>query len=62
MYTIYIIEFKLNDTADAALEQIKEKKYYEKFLGDSRDILLIGAAFSKQTRQIEEYKTENCNG
>jgi hypothetical protein len=29
---VYIFELKVNSSATAALEQVKEKKYYEKYL------------------------------
>jgi hypothetical protein len=41
---IYIFEFKL-DNDDTALEQIKEKEYYKKYLLDNRDIYIIGVNF-----------------
>ena len=39
---IYIIEFKLG-AATEALAQIKEKRYYEPYLSDSRQLILLGA-------------------
>ena len=39
--SIYIIELKI-DTAEKALKQIKEKRYFEKYLNDGRKIILLG--------------------
>lgn len=39
---IYIIEFKLGSAAEA-LKQIRRKKYYQSFLADPRQIVLLGA-------------------
>jgi len=55
---IYIFEFKLFDTAENALQQIKDKKYYEKYLDSGKEIMLIGASFSTETRNIDEWITE----
>ena len=41
---IYIFEFKL-DNDPTALEQIKEKEYFKKYLLDKREIYIIGVNF-----------------
>jgi len=51
---VYIFEFKLFDTAKNALKQIEDKKYYEKFLLDKKDIVFIGVGFDKETRNIKD--------
>ncbi len=53
--TIYIIEFKLNDSCDAALKQIEEKQYAQKYLHSDKNITLVGVAFDQQTRNIGDY-------
>jgi hypothetical protein len=50
---IYIIEFKLNKSADAALAQIKDRKYYEAFLNHKKPILLLGIAFQRTAKKFE---------
>ena len=52
---IYIMEFKLNGTAEEALRQIEEKGYALPFAGDDREVLKIGANFSSETRNIERW-------
>ncbi len=54
---IYIMEFKLG-TAEEALEQIKEKKYYEKYLIPSKVVKLIGVGFDIKQRNPGDYKIE----
>jgi PD-(D/E)XK nuclease superfamily len=54
---VYILEFKM-DEADTAIQQIKDKKYYEKYLGKSRKIILVGVAFDRQQKNIGEFKLE----
>ena len=53
--TIFIFEFKLQGTAEEALEQIREKRYFEKYLADGRDLVLVGAAFDPETRNLERW-------
>jgi hypothetical protein len=49
---IFVFEFKLTGTAKKAMAQIREKRYFERFLDDGRRVTLIGAAFSKKTRNL----------
>ena len=55
---IIIVEFKLHDSAEVALQQIKAKKYYEKYLNSGKEIILLGAAFDAETRNIEHWTSE----
>lgn len=55
---IYLMEFKLNGTADEALRQINEKGYALPFASDPRKLIKIGVNFSAKTRNIEEWKVE----
>lgn len=52
---IYIVEFKLNDSAQAALKQIEDKQYAQKYLASNKVITLVGVAFEQQNRNIGEY-------
>ncbi|MGP1443723.1 ATP-binding protein [Treponema sp.] len=58
--TVYIFEFKLsdNDSAEDALNQIKEHRYAEQYKADSKKIVLIGSSFDEHSRTIKEWKTE----
>jgi hypothetical protein len=53
---IYILEFKI--TNENPLKQIKEKKYYEKYLNENKDIYLVGINFDEEKRNIKEFKWE----
>ena len=55
---VYIMEFKLNGSADEALAQIREKGYAEPFAKDGRTIYKIGVNFSDEIRNIQEVKVE----
>ena len=49
---IYLFEFKRDDTAEAALEQIDSKEYALPFAADSRKIYKIGVSFDSETRKL----------
>ena len=53
---IYIIEIKINDTAEAALQQIEDKGYARRFAGDNRRLFKIGVRFSTENRCIDSWK------
>jgi len=53
---IYIVELKIDSTADAALQQIEEKGYAKPFVNDPRKLFKIGVSFSTKDRRIEEWK------
>jgi hypothetical protein len=49
---VLIFEFKLNDTAEAALKQIIDNKYSQPFFNSGKTILQIGVAFDIAARNI----------
>ena len=55
---IYIMEFKLNGSAEDALRQIDEKRYALPFANDGRKVFKIGVNFSSETRNIERWVVE----
>ena len=52
---VYVMEFKLDGSAEEALRQIEEKQYALPFAGDSRKVYKIGVNFSSGTRNIERW-------
>ena len=58
---IYIFEFKLDGTADEALQQIRHRGYAKAYEADSRKKYIIGASFSSKTGTIEDWKVESQN-
>ena len=56
--TVYVFEFKLNDTAEAALAQIKEKGYDEKYRRDGKRLVLAGVAFDAEMRNLSDRRIE----
>ena len=43
---IFIFEYKFNKTAQEALNQIEEKRYYAPYLNSGKQIILIGISFN----------------
>lgn len=56
---IYVMEFKLDGTAEEALQQINDKHYAQAFATDKRQIFKIGINFSNETRNIEKWIVED---
>lgn len=55
---VYIFEFKVNETAQDALNQIVYKKYDEKFLSAKKKIIKIGVSFDSNTKTLSDWKYE----
>lgn len=53
---IYVLEFKLGQTADKALSQIIEKDYFRPFQHDSRRKIAVGVNFSSEKKAVETYQ------
>lgn len=52
---VYVMEFKINSTAQAALDQIEEKGYAEPFRITGKKIFKIGANFDTKTRRLSDF-------
>ena len=57
---IYIIEFKIGNSD--ALKQIKDKRYYEKYLYLNQDIYLVGINFDENDKNISKFEWEKIQG
>jgi hypothetical protein len=51
---IYCLEFKLDQSAQVAIDQIKKKGYTEKFSGSGKPVHLIGINFSSAQKVVDE--------
>jgi hypothetical protein len=54
----YVMEFKLDGTAEEALAQINDKNYALPFAVNNRKIVKVGINFSSKTRNIERWIVE----
>ena len=56
---IFIFELKFNASAEAALLQIEERKYYEKYLLTGKKITLVGLAIQRANQHLTvDYQTK----
>ncbi|MGB9814117.1 MAG: AAA family ATPase [Thermovenabulum sp.] len=57
---VYIFEFKVLEyiPQGSALSQLKQKRYFEKYLAEYEEIYLIGVEFSKDERNIVSFNVE----
>ncbi len=55
---VYVMEFKMDGSAQSALEQIRERGYTKPYLTDKRKVFSIGVNFSSEKGTIEEYLFE----
>ncbi len=56
--SLFIFEIKMKKIKQNALQQIKDKKYYEKYLSNSKDIYLIGIEFDEELKNISTFEYE----
>ena len=56
---VYVIEYKVDQGADVALKQIREKRYADKFrLEKGKTIHLVGISFSSANHAVLDWKEE----
>lgn len=52
---VYVMEFKLDGSAEDAIRQIVEKQYALPFAGDSRNVYKIEVNFSSEMTNIDRW-------
>ena len=58
--TIFVMELKIDQTAEKALEQIDAKDYTLPYKHDGRRIFKVGINFSTEKRTVDEWKYEEA--
>ena len=58
---IFIFEFKMKTNPVNAMEQIKTKGYFKKYLNDKKDIFLIGVEFDEEVKNISGFEWEKLD-
>ncbi len=56
---IYAFEFKLDGSAEAALQQIREKGYLAPYQDSEKEKVAVGINFSTEKKAVEEWKVES---
>ncbi len=55
---LYLMEFKLDETAGNALEQIKQREYALAYKRFPKTVLLVGITFSSSERNVAQWEAE----
>ena len=50
---VYVFEFKYGESSDAAIRQIRERGYADKWIGGPRQVTLVGVNFNPKKRNID---------
>ncbi len=53
---IYVLEFKLDESADKAIQQIQTKAYLEKYKNQDKKLVGLGINFSSKTKSVSDWK------
>jgi len=52
---VFVFEFKLDKTKELALNQIKDRDYYRRYMNSGKKIFLIGVNFDMERGQIQDW-------
>ena len=55
---VYLLEFKLNQSPDAAIQQIKERGYADQFRQSDKELILVGINFSSEKKEVKDWEME----
>ena len=55
---VFVFEFKLNKSDEIALQQIKERDYFRRYMNSGKKIILIGVNFDNAAGQIDRWVFE----
>ena len=55
---IYIVEFKYDKSAEAALAQCRERRYADAYSSDGRRVIYVGVNYDPAIRTVDAVKTE----
>ena len=57
---VFIFELKVDESADAAIEQVKDKRYDAPYRANNIPIWLVGLNFGRKTRQLIDARAEKA--
>ena len=58
--TIYVVELKINGTAQDALDQINSRNYALQYATSDKNVVKVGVSFSTETKTIEDWIIEKA--
>jgi len=53
---VYVLEFKLDESAEAAIAQIQQKGYTDKYQNLGKQIIGLGINFSSASKNVSDWK------
>ena len=56
---VFVFEFKLDKTVEIAMDQIKDRDYYRRYMNSGKKIHLVGVNFDKDAGQIDRWIVED---
>ncbi|MBQ6473070.1 MAG: AAA family ATPase [Victivallales bacterium] len=56
---VFVFEFKLDKSGEIALEQIKERDYYRRYMNSCKKIMLVGVNFDMEQGQIQDWTSQS---
>ena len=57
----FIFEFKRDKTKKAALDQIRERDYYRRYMNSGKRLFLVGGNFDMERGQIADWISEEVS-
>ena len=57
---VFVFEFKLNKSDEIALQQIRERDYFRRYMDSGKKIILIGVNFDNAAGQIDRWSYETA--
>ena len=58
---VWVVEMKVDESAEAALRQIHENGYYDRYINTEKTIHLIGLNFTSEKREIDSWVEETVD-
>lgn len=55
---LYLMEFKLDEPVENAIQQIKHRKYAASYQNSTKTVLLVGVNFSQTERNVDDWEWE----
>ena len=55
---VFVFEFKLDKTKELALDQIKDRDYFRRYMNSGKKILLVGVNFDMERGQIQDWTSQ----
>ncbi|WNJ16974.1 AAA family ATPase [Pontibacter sp. G13] len=55
---VYCLEFKLDQSIDAALQQIRDRRYLDRFKESGKELIAVGINFSTELKGLEGWRAE----